>query len=135
MQVGCQAHQCNNHALSACAVLQVDPGTTYLIRQPTAHPIHENWRVELFRQLLSLPNLGLEQLKLLGEIMYQVRSCLALPVHRHCTCPYLYLKGPILGLQIVLCICPASISGPYDHRHASHSKDWRSYKLFCAQVL
>jgi len=50
----------------------VDPGTTYLIRQPTAHPIHENWRVELFRQLLTLPNLGPEQVKLLGEIMYQV---------------------------------------------------------------
>jgi L-arabinokinase len=66
------------HALSACIVLQVDPGTTYLIRQPTAHPIHENWRVELFRQLLSLPKLGLEQLKLLGEIMYQVKSCLNL---------------------------------------------------------
>ena len=53
---------------------QVDPGTTYLIRQPTAHPVHENWRVELFRQLLMLPSLGPEQLKLLGEIMYQVAS-------------------------------------------------------------
>ena len=74
-------------------MLQVDPGTTYLIRQPTAHPIHENWRVELFRQLLSLPKLGPEQLKLLGEIMYQVRSCLALHVERHCTCPCLYLNS------------------------------------------
>ena len=47
------------------------------MRQPTAHPIHENWRVELFRQLLMLPTLGSEQLKLLGETMYQV---LALPI-------------------------------------------------------
>ena len=51
---------------------QVEPGTTYLVRQPTGHPIHENWRVELFRQLLMLPDPGPEQLKLLGEIMYQV---------------------------------------------------------------
>ena len=50
----------------------MDPGTTYLVRQPTAHPIHENWRVELFRQLLMLPTLGPDQLRLLGEIMYQV---------------------------------------------------------------
>ena len=58
---------------------QVDPRTTYLVRQPTGHPIHENWRVELFRQLLTLPSLGPEQLKLLGEIMYQVLTLMQAP--------------------------------------------------------
>ena len=61
---------------------QVEPGTTYLIRQPTGHPIHENWRVELFRQLLMLPKLGAEQLKLLGEIMYQVPTLWRAPYLR-----------------------------------------------------
>ena len=58
---------------------QIDPETTYLVRQPTAHPVMENWRVRSFRQLLQLPaqhdggeDEKSEQLAMLGEIMYQV---------------------------------------------------------------
>ncbi|BDA43718.1 probable galactokinase at C-terminar half [Coccomyxa sp. Obi] len=52
---------------------QVDPATTYLVRQPTAHPVWENWRVRTFRQLLLQADGAdpTEQLGMLGEIMYQ----------------------------------------------------------------
>ncbi len=53
----------------------VDPARVYAVRQPTAHPIYENHRVELFRALFgvaddttvhcSLP------VALLGELMFQ----------------------------------------------------------------
>ncbi|MEM7798108.1 MAG: galactokinase family protein [Chloroflexota bacterium] len=51
------------------AVTTVDRQRTYAVRQPTAHPIYENFRVEMFRRLLAgdpLPN-G----PLLGELMFQ----------------------------------------------------------------
>jgi hypothetical protein len=35
------------------AMTVVDPGTRYVVREPTAHPIHENARVSMFRQLLA----------------------------------------------------------------------------------
>lgn len=51
------------------------------MRQPTAHPVMENWRVRTFRQLLQLPaqrDTGAddhsEQMAMLGEIMYQVKT-------------------------------------------------------------
>lgn len=59
--------------------MQVEAGTTYLVRQPTAHPVHENWRVRSFRQLLRATADATggsgddsEQLAMLGELMYQV---------------------------------------------------------------
>lgn len=39
-------------------VTHVDPGRTYAVRQPTAHPIYEHHRVQLFRALLAMPLLG-----------------------------------------------------------------------------
>ena len=56
------------------SVAQVDPATTYLVRQPAAHPVWENWRVRTFRQLLQQADGAdpSEQLAMLGEIMYQV---------------------------------------------------------------
>ena len=81
----CPTCRCPASCAARCCMTvslwQVDTGTIYLIRQPTGHPIHENWRVELFGQLLMLPSLGPEQLKLLGEIMYQVLT----PIQSH-TC-------------------------------------------------
>ena len=85
---------------------QVEPGTTYLIRQPTGHPIHENWRVELFRQLLMLPDLGPEQLKLLGEIMYQVLTLLQPPQLRlSYALQYACFLQPQKGCLVVLWKC------------------------------
>jgi hypothetical protein len=47
-------------------------GTRYPVRAPTSHPIHENFRVETFRQLLQPGNGGPSQMAALGELMYQV---------------------------------------------------------------
>lgn len=52
-------------------VTRIDPDQTYAVRQPTAHPIYEHHRVQLFRTLLSSPTIDEEQLTLLGELMYQ----------------------------------------------------------------
>lgn len=52
-------------------VTRVDPERTYAIRQPTAHPIYENHRVQLFRALLETGFLGETERILLGELMYQ----------------------------------------------------------------
>ncbi|GAB4816629.1 hypothetical protein N2152v2_003675 [Parachlorella kessleri] len=55
----------------------VDPGQTYAVRTPAGHPIHENFRVHAFRQVLlghppgSGPSSWREQLGVLGELMYQ----------------------------------------------------------------
>ncbi|KAI7840483.1 hypothetical protein COHA_005784 [Chlorella ohadii] len=43
---------------------------TYAVRMPTAHPVHENFRVHAFRQVLAAPA-GREQLEVLGELMRQ----------------------------------------------------------------
>lgn len=51
-------------------VTTVDPGRSYAVRAPTAHPILEHHRVRLFRALLS-GAASEEQRMLLGELMYQ----------------------------------------------------------------
>ncbi|HEY0737575.1 MAG TPA: galactokinase family protein [Herpetosiphonaceae bacterium] len=53
------------------AVTQIDPDRVYAVRQPTAHPIYEHHRVQLFRALLVAPSPGEDQYALLGELMYQ----------------------------------------------------------------
>jgi L-arabinokinase len=51
-------------------VTRVVPERVYKIRQPTAHPIYEHHRVELFRTLL-LDSASERQRVQLGELMYQ----------------------------------------------------------------
>jgi L-arabinokinase len=52
-------------------VTRIDPHRTYQVRQATAHPIYENHRVRLFRELLQSQPVSEESLQLLGELMYQ----------------------------------------------------------------
>lgn len=56
---------------STDTVTRIDPHRTYAVRQPTAHPIYEHHRVQLFRALLTQQPVSEEQLLLLGELMYQ----------------------------------------------------------------
>ncbi|GHO49820.1 galactokinase [Ktedonospora formicarum] len=56
---------------STDTVTHIDPCRTYALRQPTAHPIYEHHRVQLFRALLAQRPVSEEQLILLGELMYQ----------------------------------------------------------------
>ena len=51
-------------------VTRVDPEVTYAVRQPTAHPIFENFRVRAFAELLQSPP-NERRRELLGELMYQ----------------------------------------------------------------
>jgi L-arabinokinase len=53
------------------SVTRIDPQRDYAVRQPTAHPIYEHHRVQLFRALLAQSPIHVEQLMLLGELMYQ----------------------------------------------------------------
>jgi L-arabinokinase len=53
---------------TADTVTTVDPSRVYPVRQPTAHPVYEHRRVQMFRQLLASPNE--EQRMQLGELMY-----------------------------------------------------------------
>lgn len=53
------------------SVTHIDPQREYAVRQPTAHPIYEHHRVQLFRALLAQRPVKVEQLTLLGELMYQ----------------------------------------------------------------
>jgi galactokinase len=50
-------------------VTSVDPDRTYAVRQPTAHPIYEHFRVRTFARLLAGD--ALANAPLLGELMYQ----------------------------------------------------------------
>jgi len=50
-------------------VTRVNPDRTYAVRKPTAHPVHENFRVRAFAELLS-PPLSERRRELLGELMY-----------------------------------------------------------------
>jgi L-arabinokinase len=50
-------------------VTRVDPNQTYAIRQPTAHPVHENDRVRRFAVLLLSDPSELDLLEM-GELMY-----------------------------------------------------------------
>lgn len=52
-------------------VTQVDARRVYAVRQPTAHPIYEHHRVQLFRALLAQQPMHAGTLVLLGELMYQ----------------------------------------------------------------
>lgn len=52
-------------------VTHVQAEHVYAVRQPTAHPIYEHHRVQLFRDLLAQHPLNEERLILLGELMYQ----------------------------------------------------------------
>jgi L-arabinokinase len=50
-------------------VTTVDPARTYAVRQPTAHPIYEHFRVRTFAKLLA--GNALSNAPQLGELMYQ----------------------------------------------------------------
>jgi L-arabinokinase len=56
---------------STDTVTTIDPEHIYAVRQPTAHPIYEHHRVQLFRALLQQQRISEESLILLGELMYQ----------------------------------------------------------------
>ena len=62
------------------AALQVLPEVTYAVRLPTAHPIHENFRVCLFQQMLQGPLDDPDCVANLGELMYQVSLSRTWPV-------------------------------------------------------
>ncbi len=51
------------------AVTRVDPDRIYAVRKPTGHPVHENFRVRAFAELLT-PPLSERRRELLGELMY-----------------------------------------------------------------
>jgi galactokinase len=53
------------------SVTHIDSQRDYAVRRPTAHPIYEHHRVQLFRALLAQRPVSEEQLILLGELMYQ----------------------------------------------------------------
>jgi L-arabinokinase len=48
----------------------VAPDRRYRVRAATAHPVHERWRVETFRELLLAPA-GEARRRRLGELMYE----------------------------------------------------------------
>lgn len=52
-------------------VTQVDPTRTYRVRHPTAHPIYEHHRVQIFRNLLAAGAATERERLQLGELMYQ----------------------------------------------------------------
>ncbi|EFN51717.1 hypothetical protein CHLNCDRAFT_139880 [Chlorella variabilis] len=49
----------------------VDQAQSYAVRTPAGHPVHENFRVHAFKQVLAAPADGGEQLEVLGELMRQ----------------------------------------------------------------
>lgn len=51
-------------------VTRADPGSTYAIKAPTAHPIYENFRVKSFAVGLTATDSD-AQLEALGELMFQ----------------------------------------------------------------
>ncbi|XP_073000847.1 L-arabinokinase-like isoform X2 [Typha latifolia] len=54
-------------------VTTINPQHIYGVRAPTRHPIYENFRVEAFKALLTAGSTD-EQLRTLGELMYQCHS-------------------------------------------------------------
>jgi L-arabinokinase len=52
-------------------VSRIDPETTYAIRMPTAHPVHEHFRVSVFKKLMEKQSQDEETATVLGECMYQ----------------------------------------------------------------
>jgi galactokinase len=59
---------------STDTITHIDPEKQYAVRLPTAHPIYEHHRVQLFRRLLSQPQSTDDTFILLGEIMYQAHN-------------------------------------------------------------
>jgi galactokinase len=51
-------------------ITRVDPRRIYSVRQPTAHPVYENFRVKSFAELL-VDRPGERQIEQLGDLMYQ----------------------------------------------------------------
>ncbi len=51
-------------------VTRVDPERAYAVRNPTAHPVFEHFRVRAFAELLAAPRTS-RRSELLGELMYQ----------------------------------------------------------------
>jgi L-arabinokinase len=51
------------------AATTVEPARIYPVRRPTAHPVHEHFRVRAFARLLE--GGGIESAPVLGELMYQ----------------------------------------------------------------
>jgi L-arabinokinase len=49
---------------------RVDPGRSYLVRNPTAHPVYEHFRVRAFSEMLSGPPAP-ERFEQLGELMFE----------------------------------------------------------------
>lgn len=49
---------------------RVDPERAYAVRNPTAHPVFEHFRVRAFAELLAAPRTS-RRSELLGELMYQ----------------------------------------------------------------
>jgi L-arabinokinase len=54
-------------------VTEIDPEVVYKVAQPTAHPIHEHFRVRTFAELLQNPQ-SRRAVEQLGELMYQSHS-------------------------------------------------------------
>eukprot|EP00798_Chlamydomonas_sp_ICE-L_P008147 gene8147-1397_t len=52
-------------------ITTVDLNQTYAVRQSSAHPIHEHFRVNSFRTALMAPEGSPGQLRMLGELMFQ----------------------------------------------------------------
>jgi galactokinase len=54
------------------SLTRIDADESYLVRAATAHPIEENFRVQLFEQLLKIDHhLSMDYLSNLGELMFQ----------------------------------------------------------------
>jgi len=83
------------------AITRVLPASTYKIRRPTAHPVHEHHRVKAFRELL-LGSRSEEQWTSLGELMYQSHasySACGLGSRRTDTIvEFVRAEGPVRGL-------------------------------------
>jgi L-arabinokinase len=58
---------------STDAVARVEPGQTYAVRQPTAHPVHEHARVRRFAELLC-GSPGEAELREMGGLMYAAHA-------------------------------------------------------------
>lgn len=52
-------------------VTTINPDVKYAVRNPTRHPVYENFRTKIFAQILQSKNPDLE---MLGELMYQSHS-------------------------------------------------------------
>jgi galactokinase len=60
----------NKYHGSTDKVTHILPNQIYNVRVPTSHPVYENFRVNLFAELIQAPKTE-RSLKLLGELMFQ----------------------------------------------------------------